>query len=72
MFYHFIRFYPQCIRENIRSKKKDNTLRGEGTIVNKRNFGILECSGPRREREMKISIYDVAGKEIWSRTIKSE
>lgn len=49
-----------------------NDLRVEGTIVTQHNFGVLEFTGPRKERVMTITIYNSDGKEIWTQVIRSE
>jgi len=49
-----------------------NTLRMEGTFVMKRNFSLFEFSGPLKDRQMNISIFDSKGNEIWKRSIKKE
>jgi len=49
-----------------------NLFREEGTLISQRNFGMLEFSGPRTERSLTMRIHDVEGKELWSRTLKSE
>jgi alkaline phosphatase D len=46
-----------------------NALRVENTLVMERNFGLLEVSGPEGNRQLKITIYNVAGKEIWNKII---
>jgi len=48
-----------------------NNLRVEGTAIGEQNFGILEFFGPRKERQMKISIFDSDGNELWTKTLKS-
>ncbi|MCS6823165.1 MAG: alkaline phosphatase family protein [Cytophagaceae bacterium] len=40
------------------------------TLVLERNFAVLEFSGKRKERQMKISVYNVDGKILWEKTIK--
>lgn len=40
-----------------------------GTMVSEHNFAILEYTGERLARQMKISIFDNEGSEIWSRAI---
>ncbi len=50
----------------------ENSLVVDGTIVNERNFGILEFSGPRTERIMTISIFNSDGEEKWRREIAAE
>ena len=49
-----------------------NQYRVDGTLVMERNFGVLEFSGKRHERELKIIIYDTNGKEIWTQIIEQE
>lgn len=48
-----------------------NTFAIPETIVEQRNFGIMEFSGPRKERVLTITIYDSNGKELWKRSIKA-
>ncbi|MCG8328479.1 MAG: alkaline phosphatase family protein [Chitinophagales bacterium] len=54
------------------SDEEVNRLREEGTLVRQRNFGLLEFSGPRQERQLKMTVCDTEGKELWSKTIISE
>ncbi len=49
-----------------------NFLREAGTLVQQRNFGILEFAGARKERTMTIRIFDNSGKELWNRMVKAE
>lgn len=49
--------------------KEENKLRVENTLVNERNFGLITFCGPRRERQMKISIFDSDGDLIWNKII---
>ncbi len=46
-----------------------NDYRVEGTLVGQRNFAMLNFSGPRKSREMKIDLYDSNGQPLWTRTI---
>ena len=50
----------------------ENSLMVEGTVVNERNFGILEFSGPRTDRVMTMRIFNSDGKEMWSREIAAD
>jgi alkaline phosphatase D len=43
----------------------------KGTLVGRRNFGILEFSGKRLERQLKIKIYDTKGELLWDYDIKA-
>jgi alkaline phosphatase D len=49
-----------------------NLLRVDGTMVTQRNFGIMEFSGTRKERQLTLRIFDSNGAALWSRTLKAE
>jgi alkaline phosphatase D len=49
-----------------------NELRVDGTLVVEQNYGMLTFSGPRKERELLIQIFDVAGKLKWERKIAQQ
>lgn len=55
-----------------RQVEEENRLRVDGTLVLQRNFGLLEFTGPRTARKLKISIVDSEGKALWSRELESE
>lgn len=42
-----------------------------GTLVRQRNYALLDVSGPRTDRAMKITLYDPDGSELWTRTIRA-
>jgi alkaline phosphatase D len=54
------------------NEKEINTLHVEGTRVNQRNYALIEVSGPRKERELYITIIGSDGHEIWNKKISSE
>ncbi|NOY06021.1 MAG: alkaline phosphatase family protein [Chlorobi bacterium] len=54
------------------ASKEANYLRVPGTLVGEQNFAVLEVKGPRKNRVMTMRIYDVDGKELWSRSIKAK
>ena len=56
---------------NSSGPQENNPLRVEGTVVAQHNFSILRFSGPRQNRELRISVYGENGQEIWNRTIGS-
>ncbi len=60
------------LTSGVHTGEERNQLRVDGTLVQQKNFGILEFSGPRLARVMKISIYDSNGTELWTRSIASE
>jgi alkaline phosphatase D len=49
-----------------------NTFREKGSYIGQRNFGLMELSGPRTARVVKLSLLDVEGKLLWSKDIKAE
>lgn len=60
------------LTSGVHKTEETNLLREEDTLVEERNFGMLEFSGPRTERSLTMRIYDVEGKELWSKNIQSE
>ena len=46
-----------------------NNLREPGTMVGVRNYGVLEVTGPRKERVLTLTVNDASGKPLWSRSI---
>ena len=53
-------------------RDEENRLRVPDTMVTERNFGLLSFSGPRKERQLKIQLFNTAGEELWMRTISAE
>lgn len=49
-----------------------NKFQVDGTMLAERNFGLLEFSGPRKSRTMKIVVMNAEGKEKWTQTIAAE
>jgi alkaline phosphatase D len=49
-----------------------NTLRVPNTLVQEHNFALLEVTGPRRERKLKISILNKEGKLLWDKEIAAK
>lgn len=56
----------------VANPEANNALRVAGTVVTKRNFGILRVTGPRDKRTLRMSIYDAAGQELWSQQITKQ
>lgn len=46
-------------------KDEPNTLRVPGKLSDEHNFAIFNISGPRKNRTLKCSVFDVAGKLLW-------
>lgn len=53
-----------------RGQDDPNTLRVNGTYFGGRNFAKLTIYGLRRERVLKIELFDNTGKVVWTREIK--
>ncbi len=51
------------------NRNEVNENRVEGTMLVKRNFGLLEFSGPYKERKLLIRILDKDGQTAWVRQI---
>ena len=49
--------------------EEPNNLRVAGTMVGDRNYGILEITGPRKERSLRLTVKSADGTDIWSRSI---
>jgi len=43
-----------------------------GTMISEHNFAILEFTGERLSRQLKISIFDKEGSELWSRAVNAK
>ena len=46
-----------------------NNNREAGTIVGIRNYGVLNVSGPRKERVLTMTVKDAEGNPLWTRFI---
>ena len=46
-----------------------NTGRVPGTYTPERNFATIAVRGPANQRELKMTVFDHAGKSLWERTI---
>ncbi len=49
-----------------------NRFRMEGSHVGIRNYGMMEITGPRKERKVVFSLFDREGKKLWSHEIMAE
>ncbi len=43
----------------------------EGTMVSERNFGMVEVSGPRLNRVLKLTVHNVKGDQLWNKEFKA-
>lgn len=48
---------------------EQNKLLVKGTEVSEANYGLLEVSGPYKDRKLTIRVLDGKGKELWNREI---
>ncbi|MEO6037111.1 MAG: alkaline phosphatase D family protein [Saprospiraceae bacterium] len=51
--------------------KAPNDFRVAGTVVEGHNFSMLRFSGPRKDRQLEISVYGANGNPLWNKTIVS-
>lgn len=49
--------------------KEKNTNRVEGSMFNTNNFGTLSFSGNKDNRQMKLTLFDKEGNELWNKVI---
>jgi len=50
-------------------KEDKNTNQVEGSLFAVNNFGIISFSGNKENRQMKLSLFDKEGKELWNKII---
>lgn len=50
-------------------KEDKNTNQVEGSLFAVNNFGIISFSGDKANRQMKLSLFDKDGKELWNKVI---
>lgn len=48
-----------------------NEMAEPGTLFVERNFATLDFSGPRSDRVMRVTVWDVNGDELWSKEIRA-
>jgi alkaline phosphatase D len=52
-----------------RSAKEANPYKVEGSSFFTHNFGIISFSGNKENRQLKLSLFDIEGKELWNKVI---
>ena len=50
-------------------KEDKNTNQVEGSVFAVNNFGMISFSGDKANRQMKLSLFDKEGKELWNKVI---
>ncbi len=53
-------------------RKESNLNRVDGTLVTERNFGTLDFSGPRKQRQLTMTTWSKDGKKLWEQVIQAE
>jgi len=53
-------------------RDENNTFKVKGKDYYERNFGIVNVSGPRKDRELQLTIYDTSGNKIWDYSVKAK
>ncbi len=69
--YPFYELTVSPLTSRYASRPEKNPRRMKGTLVRQRNFAILRFSGPRQNRQMTITVYDVRGMPLWQHTISA-
>lgn len=59
-------------RANTRAGEEKNILRIPESLVTERNFGTIEVTGSKNERQLKLTLFDVGGNEKWNSIIKAK
>lgn len=52
-------------------KEELNVYNLRETLFGKHNFGMLNVSGPRKDRVLNIQIFDANGKQVWTKDIRA-
>jgi alkaline phosphatase D len=49
--------------------KEDNKYKVKGSAFIQHNFGLISFSGNKENRQMKLTLYDINGNELWNKVI---
>lgn len=60
------------LTSGVHAGEEANQFRVQGTLVQQKNFGILEFSGPRQKRVLTINVFDSNGALLWTRALNAE
>lgn len=52
--------------------KDENKYRVEGSLFMQNNFGVLTFTGDEKNRQLKLSLFDKDGNELWSKVINQK
>ena len=53
----------------VRTQKEPNTNRVSGSMFNEHNFGMIYFSGTKADRQLKLTLYNREGNELWNKVI---
>ncbi len=54
-----------------KARDEGNTYQLKKKTYYKHNFGIIDVTGPRKDRRLKLTIFDKKGKKVWDYNIKA-
>jgi len=57
--------------ENPEARERDNPQLVPGTLVGKRQFGIIRVSGPGNDRAITLESYDQTGTLLWQHALRA-
>ncbi|WP_233590882.1 alkaline phosphatase D family protein [Flavobacterium sp. GSP27] len=49
--------------------KENNIYRSKGSLITQHNFGMISFLGSKENRQIKLTVFDTAGTELWNKTI---
>jgi alkaline phosphatase D len=49
--------------------KENNIYRTKGSLITQHNFGMISFLGSKENRQMKLTVFDTAGTELWNKII---
>jgi alkaline phosphatase D len=51
------------------ARKEKNIYRTKGSMILQHNFGVISFLGSKENRQMKLTVFDTAGAELWTKII---
>jgi hypothetical protein len=58
--------------ENPEASERNNPQVVAGTLVGKRQFGLIRISGPGNDRNIALESYDQAGAMLWRQELRAQ
>lgn len=65
-------FSPFTAGPNSQGSTWNNTLRIPETVVTERNYGMIDCKGPLKERKLEVRCFNASNDQMWEYTIEQE